>query len=108
MLKIKSDMGSLVFNEELAVKYRSTWISVIVGMAFTILATLFLRFWYIRENRRRDELAERARQSGQSSRVGSQEKLNDHSGSVDGRIVEKLAEYRDLTDKQRPDFRYVY
>lgn len=93
----------LVFNEERAVKYRSTWISVLVGMVFTILATLFLRFWYIRENRRRDQLAGQARQSDQPS----QEKLDDASGR-DGSIVEKLSEYRDLTDKERKDFRYVY
>ena len=101
----------LVFNEERPIKYRSTWISVLVGMVFTIIASLFLRFWYIRENRRRDEAdAATAMQSVQTSRAGSQEKLNVASDSVErgNRIVERLGEYQDLTDKQRKDFRYVY
>lgn len=90
-------------------KYRSTWIAVLVGMVFTILATLYLRFWYIRENRRRDGLAEEARRSAQSH-VGSQDKLDTvpAGGQGEGDIVEKLADYRDLTDKERRDFRYVY
>lgn len=76
-------------------------------MVFTILATLFLRYWYIRENKRRDALADIARQSVQPSRAGSQEKLHLPSGR-DADLVEKLADYRDLTDKERKDFRYVY
>lgn len=107
MINKHTEHPSLVFTEERPVKYRSTWISVLVGMVFTILATLFLRFWYIRENTRRDELAEQARQSVQSSRRGSQDKLDD-VGERDGCIVEKLSEYRDLSDKERRDFRYVY
>lgn len=101
----------LVFNEERPIKYRSTWISVLVGMVFTIIASLFLRFWYIRENKRRDTAyAAAAMQSVQTSRAGSQEKLNEASDSVEreNRIVERLGEYQDLTDKQRKDFRYVY
>lgn len=76
-------------------------------MVFTILATLFLRYWYIRENRRRDEAAAIAFQSVSSAQVGSREKLDSHGGR-DGDIVEKLSDYRDLTDKERTDFRYVY
>ena len=74
---------------------------------FTILATLFLRYWYIRENRRRDDAAELARHSAQPSQVGSEEKLH-NPGGRDGDLVEKLADYRDLTDKERKGFRYVY
>jgi hypothetical protein len=73
-------------------------------MVFTIFASLFLRFLYIRENRRRDTLSQLQAESVQPSRAGSQEKL--HVG--EDRIVEKLEEYRNLTDKQRRDFRYVY
>ena len=96
----------LVFTEEKPIKYRSTWISVIVGMVFTIFASLFLRYWYIRENKRRDT-AQLQAESVQNSRAGSREKLH---GGDDGedKIVEKLEEYQDLTDKQRRDFRYVY
>jgi hypothetical protein len=94
----------LVFSEEKPIKYRSTWISVIVGMVFTIFASLLLRFLYVRENRRRDTLSQLQAESVQPSRAGSQEKL--YVG--EDRIVEKLEEYRDLTDKQRRDFRYVY
>jgi len=94
----------LVFSEEKPIKYRSTWISVIVGMVFTIFASLFLRFLYIRENRRRDMASQALAESVQPSRAGSQEKL--YVG--EDRIVDKLEEYQDLTDKQRRDFRYVY
>jgi len=75
-------------------------------MVFTIFASLFLRYWYIRENKRRDT-AQLQAESVQNSRAGSREKLH---GGDDGedKIVEKLEEYQDLTDKQRRDFRYVY
>jgi hypothetical protein len=97
----------LVFTEEKPIKYRSTWISVIVGMVFTIFASLFLRYWYIRENRRRDAAEQSLGQhSDHTTTGGSQEKL--HGGQGENRIVEKLDGYRDLTDKQRRDFRYVY
>ena len=80
-------------------------------MVFTIVATLFLRFWYIRENKRRDELAEVSRRSAQSSHVGSRDKLDtlpSGAQSRDSSIVEKLEDYRDLTDRERIEFRYVY
>jgi hypothetical protein len=95
----------LVFNEERPIKYRSTWISVLVGMVFTIFASLFLRYWYIRENKRRDSVDAAATMQG-----GSQDKLHEASDSVEreNRIVERLDDYQDLTDKQRRDFRYVY
>jgi hypothetical protein len=73
-------------------------------MVFTIFASLFLRFLYVRENRRRDTLSQLQAESAQPSRAGSQEKL--YVG--EDRIVEKLEEYQDLTDKQRRDFRYVH
>lgn len=75
-------------------------------MVFTILATLFLRFSYIRENRRRDNLVDTSDRNMRPPRSGSQEKLDE--GGRDGYIVEKLSEYRDFTDKERKDFRYVY
>jgi hypothetical protein len=79
-------------------------------MVFTILASLYLRYWYIRENKKRDEAAELAKLSVQNSRVGSSEDLHNRDGLAgrEDRIVEKLEEYKDLTDKQRRDFRYVY
>jgi hypothetical protein len=101
----------LVFNEERPIKYRSTWISVLVGMVFTIFASLFLRYWYIRENKRRDTAdAAATLQSAPISRAGSHDKLHEASDSVEreNRIVERLDDYQDLTDKQRRDFRYVY
>jgi hypothetical protein len=79
-------------------------------MVFTIFASLFLRYWYVRENKIRDAAALALADSTQPSRAGSQEKLNDASDwpGRENRIVEKLDEYQDLTDKQRKDFRYVY
>jgi hypothetical protein len=47
---------SLVIARERSIKYRSTWISVIVGMAFASLASLYLRSRYIAENKRWDRM----------------------------------------------------
>jgi hypothetical protein len=79
-------------------------------MVFTVLASLYLRYWYIRENKKRDEAAELAKLSVQNSRVGWSEDLQTRDSLAwrEDKIVEKLEEYKDLTDKQRRDFRYVY
>ncbi|GAA5825921.1 hypothetical protein JCM10212_004568, partial [Sporobolomyces blumeae] len=44
-----------VITAERDVKYRSTWISVIVSMGVTMLLSLVLRWMLARENRRRDD-----------------------------------------------------
>ena len=94
-----------VVAAEKPVKYRSAWITVIIGMVFTSVASLVLRWMYIRENRRRDALeAENARASGVGEGVdGGKEKeaANDGPEEIEGRT-----DY-DYTDKERLHFRYT-
>lgn len=91
----------LVFNEEKPVKYRSTWISVIVAMVFASLGSLFLRWFYIRANAKRD--AAQGLGPGVEIDGDTAEKLA--SGGMP--VLERLERYEDLTEKQRPEFRYT-
>jgi hypothetical protein len=97
-----------VFNEEKAIKYRSTWIAVIVGMVFTILSSLFLRYDYIRDNRKRDAIE--PAQTGPLSGEGNANLPADVEKDIVTEIplADMLARYTDQTDKQRKSFRYVY
>lgn len=95
----------LVIAKEKAIKYRTTWIAVIVGMVFASLASLVLRFLYARENRRRDQLGHVPVNShGAAAGVGNaaDEKALGHELP----IIASLEAYQDLTDRQRPEFRY--
>ena len=111
---VEALIRSLVFANEVTVKYRSTWISVIVGMVFASSASLLLRWSFVRENRRRDSLTTSVRHC--LPLVRSDEQTPRAMPAVD---TEKLVserhvtaplttidEYQDLTDKHRPEFRY--
>jgi hypothetical protein len=78
----------LVFTPERAIKYRSTWISLIICMIVTSLLSLVLRFILERENARRDAAAR-----GESK----EEAIND--------LLERQEEM-DMTDGENKEFRY--
>lgn len=80
----------LVFTPERPIKYRSTWISLIICMAVTSVLSLILRLVLIRENKRRDA------QFG-SGGGESKEAIN---------VVEKRVQELDLTDGENKAFRY--
>ncbi|WWC71574.1 uncharacterized protein I206_105532 [Kwoniella pini CBS 10737] len=99
----------LVFAQEKPIKYRSTWIAVIVAMIFASFASLILRYIYIKENERRDALLNSSSMPVQSQEglqiQGDEEKIGELGGLsaiVDG------GNYEDKTDKERPEFRYTY
>ncbi|WWC93141.1 uncharacterized protein L201_008108 [Kwoniella dendrophila CBS 6074] len=97
----------LVFAQEKKIKYRSTWIAVIVCMIFASAASIVLRFLYIAENKRRDKSAlNNIRPINEEISVESAEKLatEGHTGIP---IVENPEFWKDETDKQRPEFRYT-
>jgi flagellar biosynthesis/type III secretory pathway M-ring protein FliF/YscJ len=93
-----------VVAAEQPVKYRSAWITVIIGMAFTSVASLVLRWMYIRENKRRDLLEAENARAGMSREGASEgkeeEAVNDGTEEIEGRT-----DY-DYTDKERLQFRY--
>lgn len=110
-----ADCLSLVFAQEKPIKYRSTWISVIVGMVFASSASLLLRSMYVRENRRRDALGASAAllpssqiSSGQAS--GTQTPMGDEKAIYDGHAgpMEETDRFEDKTDRERLRFRYTY
>ncbi|KAK4702419.1 hypothetical protein P7C70_g3808, partial [Phenoliferia sp. Uapishka_3] len=76
----------LVFTPEKKVKYRSTWIAIIVGMVVASALSLFTRFLLQRENSRRDEVAK--------------------SSSSEALDVQEKQEELDQTDIQNQAFRY--
>ncbi|KAK4685959.1 MFS transporter, ACS family, allantoate permease, partial [Tremellales sp. Uapishka_1] len=84
----------LVFADEKAIKYRSTWIALIVCMAFTIVTAFVLRYMYSAENKRRNT----ALAAQTHVDLSTDEKLGDPE------IIDQV--YVDLTDKQRKEFRY--
>ena len=90
---------SLVFSQEKVIKYRSTWIAVIVAMVFTSLASIFLRYIYIRENRRRDDLAVSVGTS-----VEEDEQAKEGTGLP---AAERPDVYEDKTDRNRMEYRYI-
>ncbi|CAE7140147.1 unnamed protein product [Rhizoctonia solani] len=80
--------------------YPKAWISIIVVMVFSSVASLALRAMYIAENRRRDKVRqEERRNEHDDEKQAGDKKLN---GEAEG------VAWRDLTDKQNPYFRYVY
>lgn len=83
-----------VKTEEAAIKYRSTWITVIVSMVAASAAMLVLRVMLQRENRRR----------GVSATATAPEVRREETGD---KVVMELDEYADLTDRQIPEFRYT-
>ncbi|WRT63194.1 uncharacterized protein IL334_000097 [Kwoniella shivajii] len=95
----------LVFAQEKKIKYRSTWIAVIVCMIFASAASILLRYLYIAENKRRDGLAAN-HQEAKPYQAESAEKLAGE-GHTDVPIIENAARYEDKTDKERLEFRYT-
>ncbi|KAK6910483.1 hypothetical protein I204_03481 [Kwoniella mangroviensis CBS 8886] len=107
--------SSLVFTQEKPIKYRSTWISVIVAMVFASCASLLLRYIYIKENKRRDALLDSSPSSSsrcdepQSSQNDANDREKFEGTAIDG--VPGLGDgmvYEDKTDKERMEFRYTY
>lgn len=85
------------------VKYRTTWISTIVVMAFTIAASLVLRVILSRENSRRDKIA---LASPHTQQVYASEKASDMAASQTSVAEGIMHVDRDLTDWEDPNFRY--
>ncbi|WVQ68063.1 uncharacterized protein L199_006269 [Kwoniella botswanensis] len=105
----------LVFTQEKPIKYRSTWISVIVAMVFASCASLLLRYIYIKENKRRDALLDSSPspssrynepQSSQND-ASDREKFEGSPGDGVPRLGDGMV-YEDKTDKERLEFRYTY
>ena len=91
-----------VVTSEKAVKYRSAWITVIIGMVFTSAASLLLRWMYIRENKRRDSVA--------ASITPGAGNIADKEAEATGESGEEGLGGRtdwDYTDKERLEFRYT-
>ncbi|WWC90707.1 uncharacterized protein L201_005644 [Kwoniella dendrophila CBS 6074] len=105
----------LVFAQEKPIKYRSTWIAVIVAMIFASCASLVLRYIYIKDNKKRDDLLASSPSPNHrhhhedtlatSTSANDEEKTGELGGMttmVDG------GKYEDKTDKERQEFRYTY
>jgi hypothetical protein len=92
-----------VIASEAPIKYRSAWITVIVSMAFTTLASLVLRWMYVRENKRRDALAENKAGAETPGVVSGGEKEVLAGAEVEGDDDKA----RDLTDWENKAFRYA-
>lgn len=96
-----------VKSQELHVKYRSTWITVIVAMAVTSIASIILRFVLISMNKKRDTVTA---PDTPTTTADDDEKTIAPPARADGEhvlVIEKLDDYVDLTDKQLPAFRYT-
>lgn len=91
----------LVFTPELSVHYRSTWIAVIVSMVFTSCSAVYLRWYMVRENAKRD--AAQTVSIEMSSGVE-----NDKEKVVEGNesSIPEQSPFSDLTDKEQTSFRY--
>ncbi|GAA5980577.1 hypothetical protein JCM5350_004353 [Sporobolomyces pararoseus] len=82
-------------------KYRSTWISIIVSMGVTCLLSLVLRGLFIRENKKRDrEELERKR-----SKEENEEQKMEEEEEEEEELQERV-EKQDLTDFENRKFRY--
>ncbi|KAG8715267.1 hypothetical protein FRC11_004999 [Ceratobasidium sp. 423] len=82
--------------------YPKAWISIIIVMVFSSVASLVLRAIYIIENRRRESVA---RQEVKGGEYGDEKQGEDRRS---GNREAEGAAWSDLTDKQNPYFRYVY
>ena len=95
-----------VIAQEQKVRYRSAWITLIAAMAFTTVASLVLRWMFATENKKRDLAA-----AGPAGILGQDptaegEKAAETPG-VDSEGGEPSRLDQDLTDMERPDFRYT-
>ncbi|THG96701.1 hypothetical protein EW026_g5177 [Hermanssonia centrifuga] len=93
----------LVDVKQAPLKYRTTWISTIVVMVFTIVSALLLRLILARENARRDK---DALASPPTPTEGSSEKIHDVMGTRIKSFEGIMHVDRDLTDWEDRSFRY--
>jgi mannitol-specific phosphotransferase system IIBC component len=94
-----------VFTDEKLLKYKSTWISILVAMGVTILLSLWLRFILIKENRKRDK--EEREQRRESVMVENKDQIEKGDDLVqDDEELEEKIEREDLTDWENKKFRY--
>ncbi|KAF8682465.1 MFS general substrate transporter [Rhizoctonia solani] len=82
--------------------YPKAWISIIVVMVFSSIASLVLRAMYIAENKKRDSITR-----PEVKYSGYNDEKHDERERQNDREAEGAA-WSDLTDKQNPYFRYVY
>ncbi|KAL0060674.1 hypothetical protein AAF712_012551 [Marasmius tenuissimus] len=94
--------GYIVFTEEAAQHYPSTWIAIIVCMSFVIVASFALRFMMARENARRDNL-ERQQALEKDAREAEHNEKESRNTVVDNESFV----FEDLTDWEQEKFRYV-
>jgi flagellar basal body-associated protein FliL len=101
--------------QEVHIKYRSTWITVIVSMVVASIASIVLRFVLISMNKKREAAgtADPSPEAVQAAREDDEKTVTAQthgSGAVEGEaplVIDKVEEYVDLTDKQAPFFRYT-
>lgn len=96
-----------VITQEKKVKYRSAWITVIVAMAFTTVASLVLRWMFIRENRRRDLAAAGRLGATTGSDAAAEGEKTAETPGIDAEGGAPSRVDQDLTDIERPEFRYT-
>ncbi|KAG7095233.1 hypothetical protein E1B28_006007 [Marasmius oreades] len=89
--------GYIVFADETAMHYRSTWIAIIVCMCFVVGSSFVLRFVMSRENARRNAAA-RQRTVGNSDKEETEFQSVTNDNNLEG---------EDRTDWEQEDFRYV-
>lgn len=77
-------IGPLTFTGYTAPDYVPAKVAIMVCLAVAIVATLVLRYWYVRENTKRNREA-----------------------AAVGYVHAQDTEFMDLTDKQNPEFRYA-
>ncbi|KAK1229410.1 hypothetical protein PQX77_007530 [Marasmius sp. AFHP31] len=94
--------GYVVFTEEAAQHYPSTWIAVIVSMSFIFVSSFALRFVMARENARRDSLARQ--QALEKDARGDEDIEKDSRTSI---TDDESFAFEDLTDWEQEKFRYV-
>lgn len=112
-------MGEQVNTDEAPIKYRTTWISTIVVMCFTIVAAVILGVVLARENRRRDREASAPSIAPTgiascavpetlkiSEKGGDGEKHKYRTDDQDGSAEGLMRVDRDLTDWEDKSFRY--
>ncbi|KAL1405363.1 hypothetical protein Q8F55_008994 [Vanrija albida] len=94
-----------VKTPEAKVKYRTTWITVIVSMAAASIASLVLRWLLVQENKRRDALVVKEAPAAGGEKADAPRA--DDGASDDAQVIKALDEYADVTDKHLPSFRYT-
>ena len=116
-LTISSHIYAQVNTDEAPVKYRTTWISIIVVMCFTVVAAAFMGIMLARENTRRDRLTPSISRPAPSTPQPSSHTSEKHdeaekyaeagiSGS-NGSVEGLMHVDRDLTDWEDTSFRYL-